>query len=985
MTNLLIEASAGTGKTQALGERLIALLHAGVKPQEIVALTFSRAAAGEIFERFVGLLAKRAATSKEDARLLRSVLATQHLSQIGTLDSFLMRIVRAFPLELGLVGELTLMDAFEADRERAAVSFAILRRTEATLKKTFFEAFSLAMNREDVRSFVESYRAFIATWQARVTAFGDKSAWGEPATIWGRDPAFAHVTARELASAADRLDGLVDTDAWRAFADWVRNFRGRFGTPKGIAKKLLDADDLFSGDLYSFTFSRRAYDLTREQTLAVREAMICVYGYVVRMKLELARGVFTLISAFDREYDRKVRRTGKLVFEDVPRLLRELPPEKRLALEYRLDSRIRAWALDEFQDTSREQWAALENLIDEARQSDGEKSLFVVGDRKQAIYGWRNGDVGIFTGERASGLYELGELKKTYRSGPAVVAAVNRVFARGRILSEFPAWACPEHEAAHPEICGFVRTEEAPGRTMEDFVEPVFAALRANLGARADDPRRRGLTAAVLVRGNRFGALLADRLKAAGLQGVVWEGEAAILDTPALAGFLDLVQLADHPGDALTYRHFRMTPLAAAKWPQGVPDAPEVSRAMAHAFTTRGLVRTLRELRACLPAASGQAWSRFTEERFTDLLRAAAEFELGMSAGTRLSDFASFLRAKRKRTVAEEGKIRILTIHRSKGLGFDFVVLPLYEPDALTAESDGPLVGPNWILPDPGARVAKAVGGLEAAYRLRKDRAEQEALCTYYVAMTRAKRAMTIILHPPGSGKTLRFSDLVRSADLADLTHAEFRLGAEKKDEKGGSAADAPASDDEAQTPKTPVAPKRAARRHLARRLPSLSFASGVSAGSLFASAEGRAAALRRGTAAHAAMEKVAFSSELPKPDGFVALWRERAFEVCADGVWVSGRFDRVTFFRNAAGELCAEIVDFKTSVAHPERHDGQLAAYRRAVSALTGIPPERISARLRDLASLKALRGRDGAVGRGTLPDGCGEGVREILLGGES
>ena len=943
MTNLLIEASAGTGKTQALGERLVALLHAGVRPQEIVALTFSRAAAGEIFGRFVGLLAARAQTSPEDARLLRSVLATQHLSRIGTLDSFLMRIVRAFPLELGLVGELTLMDAFEADRERASVSFAILRRTEATLKKTFFEAFSLAMNREDVRSFVESYRAFIAAWQARVTAFGDKSAWGDPTAIWGRDPAFAHVTARELAGAADRLEGLVDTDAWREFADWVRNFRGRVGGAKGIAKKILHADGLFDGDAFSFAFNRRAYDLTREQTLVLREAMLCVYGYVVRMKLELARGVYALISAFDREYDRKVRRTGKLVFEDVPRLLRELPPETRLALEYRLDSRIRAWALDEFQDTSREQWAALENLIDEARQSDGEKSLFVVGDRKQAIYGWRNGDVGIFAGERASGLYELGELKKTYRSGPAVVEAVNRVFARGRILSEFPAWSCPEHETAKPGLAGFVRTEEAPGRTMEDFVEPVFAALRAALGERSDDPRRRGVTAAVLVRGNRFGALLADRLKAMGLQGVVWEGESAILDTPALAGFLDLVQLADHPGDAMAYRHFRMTPLAAAKWSQGVPDAAEVSREMARAFTTRGLVRTLRELRACLPSDPEKAWSRFTEERFTDLLRAAAEFELGMSPGTRLSDFADYLEAKKKRTVAEEGKVRILTIHRAKGLGFDFVVLPLYEPDALTAEPDGPLVGPNWILPDPGARVAKAVGGLEAAYRLRKDRAEQEALCTYYVAMTRAKRAMTIVLHP--SGSTLRFSDLVRSADLADLLHAEFRFEAGREGERGGSAADAPAP--------ALVAPKRAARRRLARRLPSLPFAGGVSAGSLFASAEGRAAARRRGTAAHAAMEKVAFTSDLPKPDGFVALWRERAFEVCVDGAWVSGRFDRVTFFRNAAGELCAEIVDFKTSAAHPERYDGQLAAYRRAVEALTGIPPGRIAARLMVLPAL--------------------------------
>ena len=58
--NVLIAASAGTGKTQALAERLIALVKGGLEPHEIVALTFSRAAAGEIFERFVSLLAERA-------------------------------------------------------------------------------------------------------------------------------------------------------------------------------------------------------------------------------------------------------------------------------------------------------------------------------------------------------------------------------------------------------------------------------------------------------------------------------------------------------------------------------------------------------------------------------------------------------------------------------------------------------------------------------------------------------------------------------------------------------------------------------------------------------------------------------------------------------------------------------------------------------------------------------------------------------------
>lgn len=98
--NLLIEASAGTGKTQALAERLIELIRRGVKPHEIVALTFSRAAAGEIFERFVTLLAESAGRSPQDAELLRTVIATQHLSQIGTLDSFRCGLLGVFRLSL---------------------------------------------------------------------------------------------------------------------------------------------------------------------------------------------------------------------------------------------------------------------------------------------------------------------------------------------------------------------------------------------------------------------------------------------------------------------------------------------------------------------------------------------------------------------------------------------------------------------------------------------------------------------------------------------------------------------------------------------------------------------------------------------------------------------------------------------------------------------------------------------------------------------
>ncbi len=922
--NLLIEASAGTGKTQALGERIISLIKAGLKPEQIVALTFSRAAAGEIFERLVMLLAER-----KDAKTLRAVIAAQHLSQIGTLDGFLLRATRAFPIESTLRGELRLMDEYEAKCALNKVTFSLLRQTDKALRKRFVEAFFLTTNRENARSFVEAYRAFIHKWHRLITAMNDDHAWGEAKTIWGKEPAFVHITEKELSIAADRLEGCFDTSAWEDFVKWIRAFRGSLSVGKGIAKKILDDESLFVGDIYTFTFSRKTYTLTREATLRLREAMICVYGYVLRKSLELARGVYELVSEFERCYQKTVRTKGQLVFDDIPRLFAALPPVARAELEYRMDAKLGAWAIDEFQDTSQEQWRAIGNLVEEAKQSDGEKSVFIVGDIKQAIYGWRNGDVEIFKCERASGAYKIGELTQSFRSAPAIIEAVNRVFAQGRIKQDFPTWECPEHESARKDLTGFVRVMDASGGKMDNFVEGVKVALEANV--------KPGISTAILVRNNTFGKFLAERLKLAGLKNVVWEGESDILTTPALSGFLDLLHLSDHPGDMMVYRHFKMTPLCQAKYPKGVPSIDEVSREMALNFTTRGIVRTLRELRALLPTSPQEAWDLYTEERFADMLKAAGEFELLRKEDALLSDFVSFLQSKQRRDIAEPGKIKILTIHRSKGLGFDYVVLPLYEREGITAETKDALVGDNWVLPNIDHRVAKAVGGLEKAYTLRKNRVEQEALCTYYVAMTRAKKGLTMILHPaPIKSESLRFSDIVRSAELGDLANVEVKLNADADGEDKTSVHLDP----------THSTISRSKREIIKRKLPSELFSDGIEASELFRVDGGRKLAMARGEAAHKQMESVEWTAELPKPEGFVELWREKAFEVFEDGKWISGRMDRVVFFKNANG-LNAEIIDFKSSLAHKERYDRQLEAYRQAVHALTNIPLSRITARL--------------------------------------
>ncbi|MEI6860919.1 MAG: UvrD-helicase domain-containing protein, partial [Verrucomicrobiota bacterium] len=125
--HVMILASAGSGKTYALTNRYIALLAGGAAPERIVALTFTRKAAGEFFDEILKKLAGAAGDATTAAqlarsvgadglgpavflRLLRAVVDAMPRLCLGTLDSFFTRIVRGFPLELGLGGEFALLE-----------------------------------------------------------------------------------------------------------------------------------------------------------------------------------------------------------------------------------------------------------------------------------------------------------------------------------------------------------------------------------------------------------------------------------------------------------------------------------------------------------------------------------------------------------------------------------------------------------------------------------------------------------------------------------------------------------------------------------------------------------------------------------------------------------------------------------------------------------------------------------------------------------
>lgn len=932
LSNRLIEASAGTGKTHALVERLVEALRAGAAPREIVALTFSRAAAGEIFSRFVTRLAQEPA----DLPLLRSVVETQHLSQIGTLDSFLVRYVQMFPLELGIGGDMKVLEGFAETNAAAAAAVAVLRDRDSVRKRLVLDAFKLVSGNKAERSWLDKYKAFVKDWQSLSL---DRPGWlgavGLEALGCAEDPVFAEHPGGKRAL----------RDAVRSCARALAPLESKRGVATFIAA------------LSSFPATRPdRVPKAVESEPAARQAVRLMCAWRLLDAIDAAHGLDTLLERFESEYDARVRSRGRLSFADIPRLVARLDPAVRLALEYRLDARIRHWALDEFQDTSRGQWNAISNLVDEAVQSaDGERSVFIVGDCKQAIYGWRNGDVAIFAGERDSGRYEVGALNESWRYTKEIADAVNRVFG-SRNMARFGKWRCPEHVAHDEKRRGFVKVVEAEGPDAGDFAAAVAAELNAVR------PWERGIETAVLVRQNSFGEELGMQLRLAGIP-CVWEGESAVLDTPVLRAFTALVRLAEHPGDELAYNHILRTPLARALYPGGMPPRVQVSREARDSLTTRGLVRTFQDARSRL---GPDAWDDFTESRFADMLRAASAFELSLEPGTRLTSFIEYLEAVRRRGAAAPGSVRIMTIHHSKGLGFDFVILPLRETRGIDGASDKPLEGPggprgSWLLPPVGDEAAHCFGATAEAYDRGLDASIYESLCLYYVAMTRAKTALSIVTQPAPKkeASVTRFSDFIRESALeTDGDAAWFLRGA-------GAAQATPTGSVEREredaAAAVPPPPKRLPREEVRRRTPSLLFKSGIQAGSLFETSAGRARALARGAAAHAAWQQLEwldpenartpFELALVKPSGFVELWRERAYERFADGAWESGQLDRVVFTRESGSRLVATVYDFKTnairdgesSEAFRERmaaaYEPQMAAYRQAVADLASIP----------------------------------------------
>jgi ATP-dependent exoDNAse (exonuclease V) beta subunit len=816
-----IKASAGSGKTFELTERFLRLLaksdpgsrapsfsldgsNSGLS--DILAVTFTNAAALEMRNRVIRRLKIAALGQAENLDMppeTARVWADKIVRDLGelnirTIDSLVHLIVRAAALDLALPpdfapvfsSEDALLPYLDTLIERAA-------RGDAPMRALLGAACRAIAVQTASGGFMAGEKLL-----RRLRVLFDAALRGDYDDLSPRD---------DLAKLRDSLLGDVAAAArgmlavaeehrlpWRsaALAAVRKAADGGADGASGCPRKD-DAEDFFLKHAVLPASIRAASAILAEagdnwtrHGPALEEALK-LFPFV-----ELAR---TLARAFMRNLENE----GNL-----PALLVPVLAQKALHGEdgvsdalCRLGSRLRHFLLDEFQDTSREQWQTLKPLVEEALSRGG--TLTCVGDVKQSIYGWRGGEPDLFDAvfeddvlnRLAPGAARI-SLPYNWRSRREITAHNNAFFsplqhqetAVNVMKALLPRDTPPEilrdsarkvrqtfdgcrQRTPEDRPGGFVRAEELEADSAGELTELALTRLCALL--RQDiAPRRRLADILVLTRSNSQAADAAERLSREGLP-VITENSLLLATHPLIAQTVAMLSFLDNPNDDIAFwtvlagSIVREHPEAgclsweeAHNWRPGEgslhknfqAERPLVWEALFAPFYAQSGLMTpydiVQEWFARLDVETRFPKARTFLRRFMEVLYSAEEKGLG--------DTASFLAFWRE-TGGEEkvpmpenmDAVRVMTIHKSKGLEAPVVILPWTD---FTVRNDPAPA----LLETAGLRMAAPARKNQGrVYYERSARQARENLHLLYVAFTRAREELHIFRAGAGTRKNM--------------------------------------------------------------------------------------------------------------------------------------------------------------------------------------------------------------------------------------
>ncbi len=797
--SILMQAPAGAGKTDLLTRRYLALLAEVEEPEQILAITFTRAATAEMRHRILKALdaaeRKPESTDSDGLALARTairhaqlrgwrLLEQPHRLDVQTIDSLCLRLAHGQPLLARLGG------AMQPTEDAAALYAAAARRTTTLLGGTSPELDdalrTLLLLRDNNLTELEALLAGMLArrdaWLGVLPLGGDEVDWD--AVREELEQPFADEHARVLGSLETAFEGMPeiteellelaqyaasnradsdkkglrlellhhleelpeDRETWLALASLLlkqdNGWRGRWTVAEGFPtdgkgsekERLLQLKRRMEACCADLQTHPGGGAHLKQQLCQLRDlpplgytdnqwqTLLAVFRVLRRAAVEL-RLVFAESNAVD--------------FVEIAQAAEQVLRDEGSARGLLESEGKRHLLIDEFQDTSRAQYRLIAHLLREWSEGDG-RTVFLVGDPLQSIYGFREAEVALFHETRTHGLpcgNDLNpgrrhacrplQLRHNFRSHRGLVDELNTrfaaVFAGGREDTFVPAAAWPQAGAEHPYslhpffIDADADTDDDASQARLREAEEVMRVLQTEQPriAAAEACGDAEYRVAVLVRSrSHLGAIL-PALRAAGIPYRAVDLE-PLADRPEVHDLWQLLRALLHadernswltvlraPWCGLLLRDLHM--LAGNDDPALLArPLPELARTRLHLLSPDGQTRLSRvlaileeALRTRYSDSNVLSLSRWLERTWTALGGPACVDETARENteaffrllddvapdGTDIfrGDFAQRLErlcAAPDTRVSERFGVQLMTVHKAKGLGFEVVLLP---------------------------------------------------------------------------------------------------------------------------------------------------------------------------------------------------------------------------------------------------------------------------------------------------------------------
>ncbi|MFT7516714.1 MAG: ATP-dependent helicase/nuclease subunit A [Myxococcota bacterium] len=990
-------ASAGTGKTFSLSNIYLNLFTAGQPAQNILGSTFTRKAVAEILKR----LFERLVEGVEDPGKLEELKHFDAIPQnweaadvkecvvklalcidqikIITLDSYFNKIASQHRRELGLPLQWR-MSEYLQDQE--LLQTAINNYVAGNNLKDIVKLVASLDKNDSPRNFLEM---LLTETAATLDLINDS-------TPQAFDCIRPHVSVASQQQLLDKLDGIPNIIDNREKQCIQKREHLIAAIKDGDLKAILKQSTYANGQWYKKPLHADWLDLC---PLAIDYAR----GLATQQVITRNKSYASMFSAVRRELHALRQQRRLFNFSDITHLVADAVAQKSIDLA---DGELNL-LLDEFQDTAVLQWRILQPQI--AASINAQRTLFTVGDTKQAIYGWRSGDSRLLSGfkqwadDHSLGAnLEQSSLNVNYRSSSVILGTTDLVFGNAKSLAPHKDEVATAINQWTEGYQDHKAGKDIPGCALLFEVNPTSELTQKQAAAVAAAARAAELhmqapskSIAILVRSNSMLALIQNELRKrdvlAGSHGGV-----SICDAESVLITLSWLTAVFYPGDSLALFHVQSSTITSFGSTEDLSKKEFDRHAQLQRRTILSigfsdyLQRHLQDITRCF--ASGH-----DQHRMQQLLDLASRFD--QLDDKSACDFVEYIRTT-KVSESAETKVRLMTIHAAKGLEFDAVILPQLEGALMGSIHRQIAIGSRPDIRAPYSKLCAYPSSVyadlipelgELEFELGVQRSS-ESMSALYVALTRAvERVEMMIPKASASGETDRTSCLLRNGlDLADeKTSLAFEApdGVSLKwqhpdsdlDSWKQSATELPAST----TPLVSPFSASTAPRLLKRVSPSQSTESSSYVGADIL-IESSAQNMARGSRIHALLQdcewldnfechddelqtmlsKVHVREKLTRPaTANLEVWRERDFSVLIkdsdSNSYISrGCFDRVVIERNANGApLSAEIIDYKTgrvNDAMRAKYQTQLDEYTKALQLLLGLPLGQINSCLLEL-----------------------------------